>query len=105
VRKVVALCPEQTAPGLALAGVETHVYATVQQAAEQLRALLQAADAGVVLVDDAVLDALDVPLRRRAEESDLPLVVAIPMGPGRALEREYLEQMIRRVIGYQVRLR
>ena len=36
---------------------------------------------------------------------DLPLVVAIPMGPGRALEREYLEQMIRRVIGYQVRLR
>lgn len=104
-RRVVAVCPAQTAPGFALAGVETRAYATAREAAEHLLALLRAADAGVVLVDDAALDALEPSLRRRVEESDLPLAVAIPMGPGRALAREYLERMIRRIIGYQVRLR
>ncbi|MDR7482324.1 MAG: V-type ATP synthase subunit F [Armatimonadota bacterium] len=104
-RKVVAVCPEAVAVGFALAGVETRAYTTARQGRAHLLALVRSAEAGVVLVDDAIVDALEAPARRMVEESDDPLVVPVPMARGAALEREYLEQMIRRVIGYQVRLR
>ncbi|MDR7554630.1 MAG: V-type ATP synthase subunit F [Armatimonadota bacterium] len=104
-RRVVAVCPASVAPGFALAGVETRAYTTSREGRDHLLTLVRSAEVGVVLVDDALIEALEAPMRRVVEESDRPLVVPVPMGRGGALEREYLEQMLRRVIGYHVRLR
>ena len=103
--KVRVIAPARNAPGFALAGIETEAYAAATEAESSILRALQDPDCGVLIVDEAILPALSLRTARRLDESDLPLVIACPMGVAPAAEREYLERLIRRVIGFQVRLR
>ncbi len=103
--KVVVICPQDLATGFALTGVQTFAYESAAEAQERLVRLLNDGETGVVLVDETAAGAFHAGVLRAAEASDFPVVITVPMGRGPALEREYLEQMIRQVIGYQVRLR
>lgn len=103
--KVRVVCPARVAPGFALAGFDADAYESTSDAQGHIMRALGAPECGILVMDEALMSALDARTVRRVEESDLPLVIAIPMGVTAGAEREYLERVIRRVIGYQVRLK
>jgi V/A-type H+-transporting ATPase subunit F len=102
--RVRVLCPEKNRRGFALAGVETVSYRDLAEGESHVQSALEETDLGVLLVDETLMSALGPKLSKRVFESPLPLVLPVPMEPGAEVEREYLERVIRRVIGYQIRL-
>lgn len=92
--------------GFALAGVPVVEAADASEAATRMERLLNDPDAGVVVVDDSLYRELPEELRRNLQSSTQPVVIPIP-GPDWTLEstaHEYIVEILRRAIGYRVRL-
>lgn len=87
-----------------LAGIETEAYATAESATQALKKALGDPELGVLLVDEALMAMFDPRTLGRLEASERPLVITVPLDISAGAEREGLEQMIQRIIGYQVRL-
>ena len=103
--RVKVICPRRNETGYALAGVETSGYPTLAEGEKLISSALEEPDLGVLLIDEAALSSLDQRLTKRLEDSEMPLVLSLPMEIAAEAGKEYLERVIRRVIGYQVRLR
>ena len=103
------ICRRETAPGIALAGVAPVIASTGAEAAGALAGLSrEPAKGGVVLIEQALHDALPPAVRRQLRRDGVPIVMPFP-GPaalalGAPPEHELLE-ILRRAIGYRVRLR
>ena len=101
------VCRPAIADGFALAGVRALAAADALEAARVIDVLLEAPEVGVVLVDQALHDGMPEERRRALEDRALPVVVPFP-GPrreeGPPPESELLD-LLRRAIGYRVRLR
>jgi vacuolar-type H+-ATPase subunit F/Vma7 len=104
-----AICPREAALGVALAGIAPIEASTGAEAAAALAALADApAKGGIVLVETSLYDALPPAIRRQIHKDGAPILVPFP-GPaplpaGAAPEQELLE-VLRRAIGYRVRLK
>jgi vacuolar-type H+-ATPase subunit F/Vma7 len=104
VRKIVALTPTDTGAGFGLAGIRQVVPGPDERGTLVL-SLARDPTTGVVIVDERLIDAT---LERQlaALDREWPgLVVVLPapaLAP--AAREDYALQMIRRAIGYQVRL-
>ena len=103
-RKIVVVTPEDAGHGFALGGV-TQLTASAAELPATLQGLAGEQDNAVVIVDERLLTE-----RGREEIAALErlwpgLVVVLP-APGKAArpEEDYVLQLIRRAIGYQVRL-
>ncbi|HTR50396.1 MAG TPA: V-type ATP synthase subunit F [Kofleriaceae bacterium] len=99
------LCRRPTAIGIALAGIAPIEADDAEAAAA---ALARTHDAGIVLVEQALYDALPPALVRAIRRAGSPILLPFP-GPAAAAraaapEQELLE-VLRRAIGYRVRLR
>ena len=99
------LCRRPTALGAALAGIAPIQADTGEAAAA---ALARTRDAGIVLVEQALYDALPPALLRAIRRAGRPILLPFP-GPSTLAaavspEQELLE-VLRRAIGYRVRLR
>ena len=103
-KKIVLLTPGDAAHGFALAGVR-HLTCATAQVPAVLHEIARDALAGVVIVDERLLDAPVRELIRVLDRRWQGLVIALP-APRRAAptEEDYVLQLIRRAIGYQVRL-
>ena len=101
------LCRPAVCDGFALAGVRAVPVADGQEAAAALRRLLERSDLAVLLVEDALYRGLPEELREALARRATPIVVPFP-GPAReerlSAEAELVE-LLRRSIGYRVRLR
>jgi len=100
-------CRPATAPGFALAGIvaETADEESVTDAA--LRALLQRPEVGVVLLEESLYQTLAPDLRTVVDRVAQPIVVPFPgpaWRPALSAEEQVVE-LLRRAIGYRVRLR
>jgi len=86
--------------GVALAGVQPIEAATGEQAAAAL------GKTGLVLIEKPLFDALPVATRRQLRKDGVPIVMPFPgpAFPGEAPEQELLE-VLRRAVGYRLRLR
>ena len=95
-----------TAAGFALAGLvaETADEVGVDTA---LRALLQRRDLGVILLEESLHAALAPDLRSLVDRVAQPVVVPFPGPAWRAAPsaEEQVVELLRRAIGYRVRLR
>lgn len=95
-----------TAAGFALAGLvpETADEGGVDTA---LRALLQRRDLGVILLEESLYAALALDLRSVVDRVAQPVVVPFPGPAWRAAPsaEEQVVELLRRAIGYRVRLR
>lgn len=94
--------------GFALAGLRPIEAVTLEEAAERLRELRAAPDVGVVLIEAAFYDRLPEDLRRQLGREPLPLVVPFPEPAWVATPEPaetYIVELLRRVIGYRVRLK
>jgi len=99
-----------TGPGLsagfALAGVPVFEAADGAGAARQISALVGDMDVGVVIMDEPLYEDLPDEVRRDLRRSAVPVVIPVP-GPDwttEATAHEYIVEILRRAIGYRVRL-
>jgi vacuolar-type H+-ATPase subunit F/Vma7 len=97
------ICRERVAPGIALAGLAPRVATTGDEAA----AALGSVDAGVVLIEQDLYDALPAGTRRQLRRDGTPIIMPFPSpGISSALPPEHeLLEILRKAIGYRVRLR
>ena len=106
---VSAICRREAALGLALAGLAPIEAANGAEAAAALARLARTpGKGGVVLIEAALHDALPGMVRRQLRREGQPVVMPFPspgaLPAGVAPEEELLE-LLRRAIGYRVRLR
>ena len=104
-----AICRREAALGVALAGIAPIEASTAADVAAALAALAHGpARGGLVLIEASLYDALSPAIRRQIHKDGAPILVPFP-GPaplpaGAAPEQELLE-VLRRAIGYRVRLK
>ena len=95
------------AAGFGLAGLPTVEAATPEEAVARVRELLDHPEVGVILMPEDALRRLPDELQRRAARRPLPMLVPFPAAewrPGPAVD-SYIVDLLRRVIGYRVKLR
>lgn len=103
-RKILVLAPARPVAGFAMAGVMAREAATIQ-----LPQLLDAAtgdsSVGVVAIDERLIDPAAQERLREVERRWRGAVVIVP-SPGTPVrpEDDYARRLIRRAIGYQVRV-
>jgi len=100
------------APGFQLAGVETLVAESPEQAEVILRQLLVGDKASLVVVQQSLLQVLSSALKRqiavvppRGETSHQPIIMAIPDARPALFQetrRHQLSELMRRTIGFQI---
>jgi vacuolar-type H+-ATPase subunit F/Vma7 len=104
VRKIVVIAPADARHGFALAGVR-QVTSVPAELEATLGELLRDPATGVVIVDERLVAGPAQQRLRELERRSAALVVVLP-APGEAarIEEDYVLRLIRRAIGYQVRL-
>lgn len=106
--RVEAIGRPEVAAGFAFAGLSTREVASADEAAEWVRQARQQSDVGVILLEDALYEQLPEELLRAIGRRPLPMLVPFP-GPrweARPEEAEaYVIELLRRVVGYRVRLK
>jgi vacuolar-type H+-ATPase subunit F/Vma7 len=104
--RLLVMTVDELATGYRLAGAETLAVADSTEAGARLAELLDdGAERGVIAVHEPFYTQLDPALRRRAEQTLPPLVVALPAGeqsPGSAGRRERMLQMLWQAVGYEI---
>jgi vacuolar-type H+-ATPase subunit F/Vma7 len=101
------VCRPGLAPGFALAGLPADAVAPDEDVATLLAGLARHPDIGIVLLQDQIYDALPDDLRRRLDRSPHPVIVPFP-GPAWEVPvsaEERVVELLRRAIGYRVKLR
>ena len=105
--RVRVLASAATAPGYRLAGLTVEEVMHLADSGERLAGAAADPDVGILLVEQQLLDAVPPAMRRAVERRALPIVVPIP-APNwthAPLEAEsYIVELLRRAIGYRVRL-
>jgi len=105
--RVRAVASPALAAGLRLAGLPAEDAVTPTLAAERVMRLVESSDLGILLIEQPLFDAFPATLRRDLENRALPIVVPVPRAEwGAATEHAeaYILELLRRAIGYRVRL-
>jgi len=107
-RAVRIVCRSEAAPGFLLAGFNVEEARTAAEGAARIVALARDPAIGLLLVDTACWAAVLEPDRRALLRKPLPLIVPFP-GPswakGAPAAETHLAELLRRALGYRVRLR
>jgi vacuolar-type H+-ATPase subunit F/Vma7 len=98
------ICRPETAAGFRLAGVPVHAARDSEEAAAHLAVLRATNSAGLVLIEDRLHRGLPDTSRKRAG-TGLPLVMPFPSPSWREVAADTrIVELLRRAIGYRVRL-
>lgn len=101
------VCRSVTAAGFALAGLVADIADDDGVAEATLRSLMQRPDVGVILLEESIYAGLALELRTVVDRLPQPIVVPFPGPAWRASgsAEEQVVELLRRAIGYRVRLR
>jgi vacuolar-type H+-ATPase subunit F/Vma7 len=104
-KKIVFITPDNVDPGFALAGV-THYTSSPDEAEVLLRKVMADPDTGVAVIDERLATAVEEERFREMERRwfGILLVLPSPEGAGGEAAEDYARRLIRRAIGYHVRL-
>ncbi len=106
--RLIVITDPDTALGFRLAGVEVAEVSAKEEAAERLLMLLRTKEPGIVIYNDEYRTGLPEKSQIELEESVSPVFYAIPVaqatGGGEPREH-YLARLLRRAIGYQLKLK
>jgi len=92
--------------GFTLAGVRVVEATSGEEAAREIEQAAGQSDAAVVIIEEPLYDEIPEEVRRGLARSSLPVVIPVP-GPDWTTEsnaHEYIVEILRRAIGYRVRL-
>ena len=105
---VAVLTDPDTAMGFRLAGVETFSAKDGEEVRRLVEVFFERRDPGVVVYNEDFLPFLAEKLQKRIEESLQPVFIPVPhIQSWREGEKgeEYLARLLRRVIGYQIKIK
>jgi vacuolar-type H+-ATPase subunit F/Vma7 len=105
--RVRVLCRPAIAAGFRLAGLRPDVASDPAEGAPRLAAMLHEEDAGVILAEEDFHAALPDAERRALARRPLPIVVPFPLprwGPAATAPETFIAELLRRAVGYRVRL-
>lgn len=105
-RQLVVIASPGLSAGFALAGVPVLEAADGNHAARAIERFVDEGSAGVVIIDEPLYRQLPEELLRTLRRSSLPVVIPVP-GPDWTTEstaHEYIVEILRRAIGYRVKL-
>jgi len=105
--RVRVLSSPASSAGFRLAGLVVDEVRAPREAGERLANAAAQADVGIILIEQALLDAVPDTVRRDVESRAVPLVVPIPTpvwGGQKADAEAFILELLRRAIGYRVRL-
>ena len=99
------ICPEKLAKGFELTGVDVLTSDSKEKTEGLLFEAIEGKKAGLVILPQEHLEQFEERKRKALEELELPLIVPIPMLQEKEVTpEEYVSQMVRRAIGYQVKI-
>ena len=101
--RVRVLASPGTAAGFRLAGLTVDEVPDPREAGQRLALAAAQPELGILLVEQALLDAI----RRAAERRAVPILVPIPKpawGSAKSDAEGFILELLRRAIGYRVRL-
>jgi vacuolar-type H+-ATPase subunit F/Vma7 len=105
--RVRVIASPAVATGFRLAGLTADAVSNPRDAADRLIACAADPSLGILLVEQPLLDAVPDVVRRTLERRAIPILVPIPVpawaSPASGAESFILE-LLRRAIGYRVRL-
>ena len=103
-KRIVVLTPEDARHGFALAGVRQWILARDDLQAT-LQELVRDPETGVIVIDERLIAGAAQEKVREIEKRWTGVIAVLP-SPGRVarIEEDYALRLIRRAIGYQVRL-
>lgn len=105
--RVRVLCRPAIAAGFRLAGFRPDVASDPAEGARRLAAMLHEEDAGVILAEEDFHAALPDAERRALARRPLPIVVPFPLprwAPAAPAPETFIAELLRRAVGYRVRL-
>lgn len=100
------VCRPEVAPGFSQIGMPVHPLQADPDLPAALTALLGRHEAGVLLIEDTLYRRLPEDARRRVDRSITPVVVPFPSPAWEpeAPAEQYVVELLRRAIGYRVRV-
>jgi vacuolar-type H+-ATPase subunit F/Vma7 len=105
---IVALVDEETALGFRLAGVGARPTETPEELLRSAEMLLVDPRVRLVLLDESLFRQLPDRTRRKLEDSRSPVFIPIPvfrLPKGAVKPEEYVARLMRRAIGYHIKIR
>jgi vacuolar-type H+-ATPase subunit F/Vma7 len=105
--RVRVLASTATSAGYRLAGLTVDEVGNAGDAGERLATAAADADVGIILVEQRLLDRVPPAVRRAVDRRALPIIVPIPAPNwthAKSDAESYIVELLRRAIGYRVRL-
>ncbi len=101
---IFVLTPADARHGFSLAGV-TQLVVTPEEVEKTLQRLLDDPQTGVVAVDERLVQKLEEERFRDLERRWYGVLLVLPAPEGGEGDGDYFERLIRRALGYHVRLK
>ena len=104
----IVLTDHETADGFRLAGIEVLVSRGGEETTRLVEKVMEKKECGLILIKEEFMEDLAESLHRRLEKAGFPLLVPLPLDMNWWREQrgmEYLLRLIRRSIGYHLRIR
>ncbi len=104
-KRIIFITPQVPPYGFASAGFE-QLMTGREQAEEKLLQTADEADVGVIIIDERLLEGVDGERLRKLHEQWPGVLLVLPTPAGALpVAEDYLQQLIRRALGYHVRIR
>ena len=102
-KRICFITPEDAAFGFGMAGIDQRVTRP-EQADDTLRQVMAEGAIGLAILDERLLAAIPEETLRQAESRWPGILVVLPAPMAAATGGEYVNRLVARAIGYQVRL-
>ncbi len=104
--KVLVILDPDAAPGFQLAGVEVWPASDEKEAETLVQKAMESQKFGIVIIEEDFVEKFPSKLQDQILDSTIPLVLTIAIKrTGQINVEEYLENIIRRVTGYHIKVR
>lgn len=104
--KILAITEEGYDAGFRLAGCDVEMAGSEKEVISILEKYIEQKNYGIIIVDADLFYKIEDKKRKIFEESLLPSIVPLNLKTkGKRDAREYLKEVVRRVLGYSIRIK
>ncbi len=105
-KRILVILDPDVAPGFQLAGIDVWTASTPEEAQKFAEQALASEEYGIVILEEEFLEQFPQKLKDQVMDSVIPLVLPVSIKKtGKIDVAEYLESIIKRATGYQIKVR
>ncbi|GAH02809.1 MAG: hypothetical protein KAI20_00150 [Thermoplasmatales archaeon] len=100
--KLAALCDEDTAVGLRLAGIK-ETYVPKEDSAKIWKELSERDDIGIIFITEQIVEDLQRELKDFRLQNNIPIILEIPDKKGRLQDHaDFVSHLIKKAVGVEI---